>query len=291
MKTKLNSIDQQWLKLRLIAKDMSEDDYLQSLIEKDLLNPVLVWQMGKVGSKSILNLLEAAHEFAVFHFHHSNPEIIDIVKNRHDKTGNDYPANLKFSMEFLETMEAIKASSNQPIKIVSAVRDPLERNISAFFQNLALYAPPQPPADVKKYADLLIEQFIQEYDQTLPLLWFNREINSATDLNVFEGQMDPETSQFRLTSEKFDLLVLRVEDSDELKAKLLNDFLNRENLVFRRDNKSSVKSYANLYKNFLERIVIPKHMIDLLYDSQLCRTFYSPEEIMKMKEKWKISDT
>ena len=97
--------------------------------------PVLVYQMGKVASSSVYLSLEKTTDFDVFHVHRLNPENIAKVREEHVQRG-DSPPNEKKGLYLYENLIRTRKTHT---KIISLVREPIARNISAFFQNLQLF--------------------------------------------------------------------------------------------------------------------------------------------------------
>ena len=99
-------------------------------------NPVLIYQMGKVASSSIFHSLKTTTDFNAFHVHRLNPKHITRVREGHLQRGDSPPIE---DEEGLYLYENLIKPCRTPIKIISLVREPISRNISAFFQNLQSY--------------------------------------------------------------------------------------------------------------------------------------------------------
>jgi hypothetical protein len=278
-----------WLRLRLTALGMSRAEYVEQLIARDLRDPVLVWQMGKVASRSFVEAIERTGDYAVFHFHHIGIETINELRAQHDQRREEYPPNLKLSIQMLEVIDAIREAADRRVRIVSAVRDPLARNISAFFQNLTNFVPGDGRHDPETDAERLTEAFLDRYPHSIPLAWFDQKIKATLGMDIYATPFDSERARLRSTEGAFDLLVLRAEDDDAAKEAALNEFFARDGFEIVRTNVGSSKDYAELYEAFLERLVIPEHLLDTIYESRLCRHFYSEGERAAMRARWRTS--
>jgi len=243
--------------------------------------------MGKVGSRTLVDAIERAGNYAVFHIHHTNRNTIASVRAQYDRAGEPYPTDLRVSMQVLKMIDVLREAPDRTVRIVSAVRDPLARNVSAFFQNLKFFAG-EGTHDPATDAERLTEIFLREYQQTIPLGWFDREVAGTLGIDIYSKSFDRERARLQISDGAFDLLILRAEDDDEVKEDALNDFFAREvPLKLVRTNIGSNKRYANLYEGFLERLVVPEDLLDTIYESRLVRHFYTDEERTRMREQWR----
>jgi|SRR5690606_2252081 len=94
---------------------------------------ILIYQMGKVGSSSIYASLKAKGVPKVFHLHRMNPETTQKMK----RTFLEQNLLAQFRTEQLfETIYRKAIQRRKKVKIITLVREPISRNISAFFENL-----------------------------------------------------------------------------------------------------------------------------------------------------------
>lgn len=268
---------------------MTRREYVERLVAEDLREPVLIWQMGKVGSRSLVGAIERTGDYAVFHIHHTNRDSIASVRAKYDERGEAYPTDLRLSMQVLKMIDSLLDQGERKIRVVSAVRDPLARNVSAFFQNLKLFAGngvDEGTPDARR----LTEVFLTEYEQTIPLTWFDREVKATLGIDVYSMPFDRERARLRVSHGAFDLIVLRAEDEDKAKDAALTEFFERnESLNLARINVGSNKRYADLYGRFLEALVVPEQLLDTIYDSRLCRHFYTDDERRAMRNRWRTA--
>jgi len=92
--------------------------------------PILVYQMGKVGSFSIYMSLKEIRE--THHVHYLRKDIMERLEKMQTDRGFPVPGHLITSkMVWKEYLD-----KDLPLKIITLVRDPISRNMSAFFENL-----------------------------------------------------------------------------------------------------------------------------------------------------------
>lgn len=119
-------------------------NYYKLLIEKQFFqnrnnkHPILIWQMGKVGSSSVYySLQQIFNEKPVYHIHLLSKEMIEkgeLYKRSLINGNNSYLYNNEFRKKFKSSMRR-----GVKWKIISLVREPVGRNISAFFQNIDIF--------------------------------------------------------------------------------------------------------------------------------------------------------
>jgi hypothetical protein len=223
---------------------------------------ILVYQMGKVGSCSIYNLLKQTQKQEVYHIHH-------LFTNLHSVEKKDIAANI------------LKKISSTPtkIKIITLVRNPLKRNISAFFQNFENF--------IKKEEDMsqVDTVFWNKYDQMIPNNWFDNELKKLTDIDVYEIGFNLKKGYHIYENSKFSVLVLKLEDLDK-NIKVLNNFLNIKIDKFLELNISADKKYYG-HDNYLElytKIIsnIDQDKIKLIASSKYIKTFYPHLDLLNL---------
>ena len=207
-------------------------------------------------------------------------------------------------MRSLDSFKIGAKSSQIRWKIITLTRDPVARNMSAFFDNLEVHV--QSSNDVfeiksdiwgiepttLKLDDIhkLIAIFFDRFYHFDPMEFFEREIKGVLGADVYRTEF-PTSSGFKIYKDKIgDILVLRLEDLDRCAEKAFEAFIGIKNLKLLKQNVSGEKNYAALYRKFKETIVFPKSYIDALYDSKYMRHFYSHGEIEEFRSRWRITE-
>lgn len=240
--------------------------------------PVLVFQVGKVGSSTVYYSLKKAG-IACEHVHRIAPESIARIANERRGKG----LRVKDERLGLAINERIRRSDGK-VRIITMVREPVSRNISAFFQNLTDYYGESPLDSIS--VKEAIRRFLDEYPHHVILDWFDTEFESVTDVSLYDYPF-PNEKQWMIVEEgRFEILVLRVEAPDNVKKQALDSFLNLENLELVRANVGGIKDYARLYENFRRQISLPHSYLDLMLDSKYARHYYSSEELASTRASW-----
>ena len=248
--------------------------------------PFLVWQMGKVGSKTIVNSLRSAGIVGpVFHVHVLSDALInkgELKKRSKQKGHHAYYKNI-YIRKYLLT-----AVSNYRWKIVSLVRDPVARNVSAFFQNLDLHVTTSNLNYDSLFDDIgrLQEKFIKDFDHNRPIVWFDKEINGILGVDVFSKPFPKKKGFMIYNGNTFDLLVLKLEHLDSCAPRAFEIFAGINNFTLQRSNIGGKKDYSSLYIKFIENLQLPESYLLQMYNCKFTKHFYSKEEIDEFHRKW-----
>lgn len=193
---------------------------------------ILIYQMGKVASTTIYENIKR-HTFGsdkndVIHVHY-------ICK----KVGN-YNDNLSKRIISYKT-EVIK-KNREKIKIITLIRNPVDRNISAFLQHFKSFIKNE--TDIKNIHNI----FIDQYSHNVPELWFDTEFKIFTGIDVYEYTFDAEIGYQKYSNDQFDILLVRVEDLKRC-YDVIFDFINIDVCTnqIKNFNVGSTKKYLSKY--------------------------------------------
>ncbi len=235
-------------------------DKIKSMMRRP---PVLIYQMGKVGSTTLLSTLSRNYSGEVIQAH----------------TYDSIALNHRQSL-------VLRQYLHMPVYVICPVRDPISRNISAFFQNFTRDTGFN-LADRDWSVSELKSMFMKYYPHNVCLEWFDRHMRSAFGIDVY-AQMFPVNRKWNIYKiGSTNLLIYRtdIEKCDQLK--IISDFLSVNLQEWNYSNISDDKEYNNIYKAFCEKVDLPDIYIDIMCNSSFCRTFWSADEIGRMAIKWK----
>lgn len=245
--------------------------------------PILVFQMGKVGSSSILtSLLDHGLPFTI-HIHRLNPENIDARA----RTVDDM-----LQASHLESERWIYhniTQSDKPVKYITLVREPLGRAMSHYFENLSYITGvenAQAVIDLPKLQEMFIEKYLWEI---IAKDWFDDELKPVSGIDVYETPFNTEAGYNLYQRDNTKVLLLKLEISDEDKQSAIADFIGEPDFKLKRSNDTSQKSYAELYRIFRKTIVLPQHVLEKVYAMKMAQHFYTQEEIQNYIKKWQCS--
>jgi hypothetical protein len=244
------------------------------------MDPVLIYQMGKVGSTTISTTLKS-WGIENLQIHYLTEKTINNIEKQHVLRGLKVPNHVIRSRELLS--DNILESKN--IRMISLIRDPVKRNISAFFQNLGAFFPKVELDNLD--TDTLVKTFIDKYSHNISINWFDVEFKKNTGIDLLKCIINNENDTFTIENDNLKLLLIKVEASDEVKVDSLKAFLkvnSKAELVH--GNIGSEKSYSSSYSKFKEVIKLPPYYLDSMYSSPLITHFYPREKIAHMRAAW-----
>lgn len=256
----------------LIAKQVS-CRLEQSLAESRKI--IFIYQMGKVGSTSYARCLEQFPGLDVHHTHRLNPgENQEMLESFLDK------GLLKLALRERRWQAIYDFLQNHRgcVYFISAIRDPIARNMSAFFQNLHL-------SDSKNAAPL-IEQFFTCYPHRVPLDWFETQFHQTFGINVLEKPFSKELGWSSFQEKGYHCLIMTAESSETQKIQALNEFLVTDLKEIPRENSGDSKDYAHIYKKFKNDINVPVNYMETMLNSPVISHFYTQDQISGFRRRW-----
>lgn len=259
--------------------------------------PLVVYQAGKVGSSSVVKFLESLHlDRMVFHVHSLRPQTLRKIRTAYygDAPGCWFKKYEPRSLHLLQSCYLYRHLNRRwggrhRYKVVSIIREPVARNISAFFQTIDL----QIPDFLERYhANLLTsEQFLQIFLESFEdhegiLVWLDEELKAMLGVDVYAAPF-PKTKGYQIYhGNRAGVLLIKMEMIGQCIQDAFKEFLGIENTTLPRVNVSSDKPYAKIYQDFTQSLVIPAFYLDRMYGSKYTQHFYSAEEICRFRSKW-----
>lgn len=265
--------------------------------------PILLLQLGKVGSKSVQAGLEAVvTDRPIYHAHFLSRERTAETEAKRRKffrtDRHTYLMRPWLNQFLLRTYES--GDSRRAWKLITLTREPIGRNVSAFFENLDVVELPDAGEyeirsdyydiaptvvsvdDTKKLAEL----FYSRATHDSALHFFDREIRDIFGIDVFASGFATARGWDVYTGDRAEMLVMRLEDLQETAEAAMKAYLDLDDFELINQNIGAEKVYAPLYKAFKKNVVIGSAYADELLTSDYTRTFYSSEEIDRMRERW-----
>jgi hypothetical protein len=249
--------------------------------------PILIFQMGKVGSSSVTDSLAALRPAPnVYHVHYLTQQKIDEVAGQICFPQRPIAPKDHWTSRYLRSR--LEARKGERWKIITLVREPIGRNISAFFQN-AHWLYPDYVARYQK-GELGIQDFIQvfleSYPHAIPLTWFDDELKAVFGVDVFAEEFAKDAAARLYQGEFADVLLLKLETLSNGGVEAIKQFLNLKDFRLVSSNVGEEKDYASLYDAFKKTLVLPDAYIAKMYESKYAQHFYSKAELEHLGRKW-----
>lgn len=221
---------------------------------------VFVYSGGKCGSSTLYNTL-LNNEFKNLIQVHSNYHYSAIYQNIIEETG------CKTVKELIESQKL------QNIYIIDSFRDPIERLISSFFQNIATTI----GENYMNIDNRLINYWIfknYKFEDYHPL---DEEYPVLKDFE-FNGKY------IKLVKDNLTFIKLRFKDIEHW-SEYLSEIFSRE-IILHSDNLSENKEYNDKYKDFKNTFVISNEMYEFFTSHHLFLKYNSIEEQEEYKKYW-----
>jgi hypothetical protein len=257
--------------------------------------PVVVYQMGKVGSSTIVTSLRALQcKMYVHHVHALTEEGIAAAEAVYRKIGQESHVDTfvrsKHLLSSRYLCHRIKSRINgRKWKFITLVREPISRNISSFFQEIDHLL----PNFLQRYkagevdVETMVQTFFDKFDHEHVLQWPEKHLQPVLDLDLYESDFPKDQGYQIYSGEHYDLLLLKLEALDECAEDAFHEFLGIEKIELVKTNVSKTREYAEAYQQFKEHLSLPDSYIDAMYSSQYMQHFYSQDEIAAFAAQWK----
>jgi len=273
--------------------------------------PILVYQMGKVGSTSVaFTLRESDLPNPVYHVHQLSNKGIDwnIEKNkqrledtRKNSDLDDYTRvythfYLKYLIRQLDNNKRLRKKIDEnlnvvPWKIITLVRDPIMREISDFFFSFHKH-----PELVDKKEHLLNEASLKVLKNQLTqrfknprnwiLEWFDKEMKEVFGVDVYQFPFDHEKGYTFIHSNNISILIFKLKKLDQSFSDAIFEFLNKKDLKLIKRNVAEQKFYYETHQYVLRNITLDNDFCSRIYNSRYAKHFYTDSELKNFMLKW-----
>ncbi len=243
--------------------------------------PIAVYQMGKVGSTSIIRGLNALNlPDSVHHIH--------LLSHAGIRAGNTKSRQIADSHVLRDYLD----SDPQPrLNVITAVREPISQFLSSLFQNLKTRFSQFLNAAGHCDTDQIIEFLSNEFTNSNAAInsafrWFDDEFQQALGIDVFADPFDTAVGSKTIDKGNTRVLILRLEDNHTWPA-TITEFLNlRQPIAINRENAADDKPYQAEYQIVKNGLSFPVDVLRRIYANPFSQHFYSETEIENFIAKW-----
>jgi len=261
--------------------------------------PILVYCIGKVGSKTIVNSLYRTknNPHSVYQVHNISKNYLENSKSLLKDKGSKY---VNEAITFNENISRFFFDNQNKMnwKIITVTRDPVAYSLSSFFEYLdlrilkntlpELFDGEKPVASFNKFNEIFQRKFILNNVFYLEK-WFKETFKEFFYINLFEYKFYHENLYQILKKKNIEILIFRLKDLDKIFRQAIKDFLQIDNAVISKKNIGEKKYYGRLYKFVKSHVKFDPELLDKIYKSEYCRHFYSEDEINKFKKYWSVN--
>jgi len=268
----------------------AEKLYINS-INFNLRPPVLIYQMGKVGSTSVFRSLKKSPvKHPIFHVHWFSKE--GLAKAEKITTKIHDPIFAMHIKRCRLLYSKYKNGHIRQLKIITLVRDPIGREISNLFQNIEIFnrhlinEKKQVKIDVAlKLIQKKIELKLLDVDYSIH--WFDDEFKKGLSVDIYDHPFDKEKGYSIIHKKNMDILILKLEKLNTCFNSAINDFFNIQidkKLV--EANIGSKKTYSNEMAYIKNNLTLDPGICKNIYSEKYVNHFYSEDEINDLIAKW-----
>ncbi|MCI0557192.1 MAG: putative capsular polysaccharide synthesis family protein, partial [Nitrososphaera sp.] len=250
--------------------------------------PVLVYQMGKVGSTSVCtSLLKARPEMPFHHIHVLTDKGIawEEATRFGQKRGWFRKSSLPINQPSMHSKYLAKQwardKCRKPWKVITLTRDPIARNVSSLFETIERWIPDfaercaNNDLDLAQLSEFYLAEFHQKLDYyEMPFQWFHVELEQFFGIDILESEF-PRTTGYKIYSGNgVELLLIKLEYLDRCFTEAIKKFLGID-IPLVNARMAADKSYYPVYKVFLQSLRLPDDYIKKMYACEYVRHLYS----------------
>jgi hypothetical protein len=239
--------------------------------------------MGKVGSLSIYYALKNDWLTPVFHVHSLSETEQKFYEEECFKRGI-----LPGSRSAIPMINRQILMNKRPYKIITLVRNPIDRNLSAFFEAFEYYM----GIPAEKYQGSVAElelKFHQFLPHNYATDWFQDYFYQQTGVNIYDFEYDKRQKYQFISTQNIEILVMDVALDDTTKEKLVADFTHRQLVIIDRKNVRESTAAAGLYKEFKSGIRFSKNYLSGLLETQYFNHFFDEDSKLETLQKWQTT--
>ena len=236
-----------------------------------LKNYIFIYTPPKVGSTSLVSSLRLAlcHKYKIIHIH------------------NDIMLEHITKIKGVSVMDIIKYNQQQgnTIYVIDIYRSPIERKISEYFEQLAIYHFNNTEENMILYP---MKTIIQRFNDLYPHLANIDHSHSYYELTD-ELLLEPfnHTQKYIMQiNNGITYIKLRLKDSNEW-GQILTNIFNTKILILK-DYETKNKIIGTLYQQFNQQYRIPINYFLEMQNNIYLKKYYSIEEQQEYIEKWRL---
>lgn len=186
------------------------------------------------------------------------------------------------------------------IKIITGVREPIERIISQKWQRIGCYY-----QNKDKCYPVLIDENYDNYITDLISYenshersfdcenvfytdiadWFYEHIEKVFGINVFEHKFDKNKGYTIINKDNISLFIYRLDKLSGLEQEI-SEFSEDNSFKLKKENVASEKAYSLAYNEYKKQVKIEERFFNSLVNSKGMTHFYTEKECEKYKKNW-----
>jgi len=267
------------------------ESFKLNLINFNKTPPVLIYQMGKVGSMAIYaSLLKARLPTLTYHVHVLSSGGIQEIESCYSYLNDDSVSEM---LQWGRMLHGKVLNHRQDQwKIITLTREPIGFMISQLFQGIRLHHPDLIDANGLAAADRIIDYLLGVFDNfneetDYASTWFDNELKQVFNVDVYTYPFNHNEGFTIIKEDNISMLVIRFEDLNRCFSQVVPSFLGlNRSIDLLNLNCGNSKWYASAYEYILNNIQIPKPVSERIYSTKYARHFYTENMISGFITKW-----
>ncbi|MCA9914326.1 MAG: hypothetical protein KC496_13315, partial [Anaerolineae bacterium] len=118
------------------------------------------------------------------------------------------------------------------------------------------------------------------------LNWFEAEFEQTLGIDVYSYTFDTHQGYSRFSSAPYEILILQLEMANDLRERVVGEFVGVPGLQILHTNTSEAKSFADVYKQFKQELMVTPENLDTVYGSRYATHFYSADFIAQQRKRY-----
>jgi hypothetical protein len=247
--------------------------------------PILVYSATKTASTAVAAALDRTPRIETVKVHHLQPA--------HFWTGplsSPVAADGMLRHRAIEqraARELLLQGSDQPLKVVAVMRDPIAFNLSNYTYFGRAYwmrrfwrrAPWMSTAT-------LFDHFRATFPHASSSLWWTHEFAATTGIDVFREGFHTSRGWQRYQRGRFDCMVLRADIDDREKRSALAEWLDCDVAPVERENANDQQAAPGVYERLKEAMRAEPEYIDAMLALPSAQTFFNAAQRDALRAKW-----
>ena len=164
--------------------------------------------------------------------------------------------------------------------VVTAVRDPVARNISFFFER---YGSDILAINSNFGYKGLFKRFMESVEHNYPVTWFEEVFEPTFGLDVYK-QKFVKSKGWAVYQERY--LVMRTDKIEKSLQYAFQSLYGQKPPKLHRARTEETRAYGQIYADFLKEVRLPKDYVKLLYNTRYMKHFFLKEEIEELSQRW-----
>lgn len=250
--------------------------------------PIVIFQMGKVGSMSFYHSLRALDlDVPVYHAHVlAKLDEYEAAVRAQFPNPATYLASINEGRAIRREMDSARWPRWD---LICIVRSPVPRSISQFFETVHTFIPDvwQRATQGALQVQELHEAYLYQFQDTSPLNWFEDQLRNPFGIDVYATPFNIARGYEIYTRLPIRLLILRLEDADRVCTLAFREFLGLEQFALQRYNETQSKMYNQLYQEFQDTLKLDNAFIAKMHTTRYAQHFYSPAELEASVRRWR----